>query len=81
MSRLMRSTDCGTIGTFYKPFDARRPVITGGSDKLIRTVSSLQIIIFFLLRIDIILLLACTDRDSKFWATGILWAMVAFFGR
>ena len=32
-------------------------------------------------RIDTILFSACTDSDSKFWATGILWAMVAFFGR
>ena len=72
MSRLMRGADCGTIGTFHKPFDALRPVITGGSDRLIRTVSSLQMIIFFLSRIDIILLSAWTDSDSKFCATGIL---------
>ena len=63
---LMHGADCGIIGTFHKPFDARHPVITGGSDKLIQMVSSLQMIIFFLLKIDIILLSACTDSDSGF---------------
>ena len=43
--------------------------------------SSLQMIIFFLSRIDIILLLACTDSDSRFCAMGILCAIVAFVGR
>ena len=27
------------------------------------------------------LLLACTDNDSKFWATSILCAIIAFVGR
>ena len=69
------------MGIFQKPFDARRPVITGGLVNVIRTASSLQMIIFFLSRIDIILLSACTNSESKFWATGVLWAMVAFVGR
>ena len=76
----MRGGD-STIGTFHNPFEARRPVKTGGSVNVIFTVSSLQMIIFFLSRIDIILLSACTDSDSKFCATGILWAMAAFVGR
>ena len=48
---------------------------------MICTASSLQMIIFFLSRIDIILLSPCTNSDSKFWATGILCAMAAFVGR
>ena len=69
------------IGTFHKPFDAQRPVNTDGSVREILTASPLQMIIFFLSRIDIILLLACTDSDSRFWATGILCAIVALIGR
>ena len=81
VSRLMRGADCCTIGTFHNPFEAQRPVNTGGLVNVICTASSLQMIIFFLSRIDIILLSACTNSDSKFWAIGILWAMVAFVGK
>ena len=48
---------------------------------VIRTESSLYIVIFFLSRMDIILLLARTDNDSKFCATGILCAIFALAGR
>ena len=48
---------------------------------VIRTESSLHIVIFFLSRMDIILLSARTDNDSKFCATGILCAIFALAGR
>ena len=69
------------IGIFHSPFDARRPVSTGGSVWVMQTASFLHIVIFFLSRIEIILLSACTDNDTKFCATGILCAILALVGR
>ena len=48
---------------------------------MIQTESFLQMIILVLSRIETILLSACTARDSSFWATGIVCAILAFIGR
>ena len=76
----MRGTECCIIGTFHSPFGALCPFITGGSVRVMQTESSLHIVIFFLSRMDIILLSARTDNDNKFCATGILCAIFALAG-
>ena len=69
------------LGTFHNPFGAQRPDNTGSLVKVIQTASFLYMIIFVLLRIDTILLSAWTPNDNRFWATGILCAILALIGR
>ena len=49
--------------------------------RVIQTESSLHIVIFFLSRMDIILLSARTDNDNKLCAIGILYAIFSLAGR
>ena len=77
----MARADCWIIGTFHKLLGAQRPINSGSLVKEIRTVFSLQMIIFFLSRIETILFSTCTDSDGRFWVTGILCAILALIGR
>ena len=62
----MRGADCCMIGTFHSLFDACCPVSTGGSVRVMRTAFSLHIVIFYLSRMEIILLSASTDNEVNF---------------
>ena len=77
----MQGVDCSIIGTFHSPFGAHCPFITGGSVRVMQTAFSLHIVIFFLSRMDIMLLSARTDNDNKFSATVILCTIFALAGR
>ena len=77
----MSGANCCMIGNFHSPFVARCPVNTGSSVRVMQTAFSLHIVIFFLSRIEIILLSASMDNDNKFCATGILCAILALVGR